>query len=461
MNRKSTMSRPVFFPDDLIVEIISLLAVKPLVRFKCVSNSWNTLISDPSFEKFHLKRTTRSGNTHFTLITQHLTPIEGERSYHGDWSIIPYPITRLFHNPSSTIVTDSSHYFLTDWDYPGSRFIGSCNGLLCLLYLDYSYTHDTYWFRLWNPATRKISQQFGYSHHSRSGFTFKFACDDSTCTFKVVAYSFVQGRYTSQVKVFTIADNVWKNIDSFPIVPLAFEYQRWRSIWSDGCVFLNSTLNWLAIHKDIQKDLHNEYAPNFHSNWASLIRDITLDDLVIVSLHLGSETYNRFLLPKGFDELPPVEPTISVLGEWLCFSYFHKGTDMVIWKMEKFGIQESWIQFLKISYHVLRLYYDFSYNRLQLLPLFLSKDGDSLILCRTTCDEGEAIIYNWKDNSAQRIEVNVHKTIIDDKNRNYLYMRFANGYVESLISMKHSKLLVEETVKNHSTCFIRGLKRKQ
>ncbi|XP_058732568.1 uncharacterized protein LOC131604095 [Vicia villosa] len=302
----------------------------------------------------------------------------------------------LFDNPSSTIVADS-HYFLIDRNYPDSHyFAGSCNGLICLIHEADTYTDDEYKFQLWNPATRKLSQEFGYSHHSRLGFTFKFGCDDSTCTFKVVAYRFIHGRYTSEVKVFTIGDNVWKNIDSFPIVPIAFEFRHWRSNCSDGCVFLKSSLNWLAIHKDIEKDLHDEYTPNFHENWTSLRRDITVEDLVIVSLDLGIETYHRYLLPQGFDKLPRVEPTISVLGEWLCFPYFHEGTDMVIWQMRKLRIEESWIQFFKISYDVLQLYYDFSDNHIQLLPLFLSKDGDSLILSSNVNYDGEAIIYNWK-----------------------------------------------------------------
>ncbi|XP_058732566.1 F-box/kelch-repeat protein At3g23880-like [Vicia villosa] len=402
---KKTLSPSSVLHDELITEILLLLPIKALLQLKCVSHSWNTLISDSAFEKFHLKRSTTSRNTHFTLITRHLIPVEEESYCHGYFTVIPYPITHLFDNPSSPFVADS-HYLLNNDDHPPFSIVGSCNGLICLLYLDFTYTHEEYWFQLWNPTTRKISQDLGYSRHSKLGFIFNFRCDDSTGTFKVVAYRFIPEGYTSEVKVFTVGDNVWRKIEIFPIVPLAFPlFSQFMGNRSDG-VFLNSTLNWLALHKHIQKD-QDDY--DYAYNWACLMKEITVEDLVIVSLDLATETYNRYLLPQGFDELPPVEPAICVLGECLCFSYFHKVTGIVIWKMKKFGVEESWIQFIKVSYDVLHLHYDFSYGHLQLLPLFLSKDGDSLILC-STCnngDDGRAIIYKWKDNSVQEIRVNV------------------------------------------------------
>ena len=76
--------------------------VKSLLRFKCVSNPWNTLISDPNFVK------SKSQNPQFKLITQHEN---GE----FDDSIIPYPIPRLLDNPSFTLVADP-HSLLNEKD---------------------------------------------------------------------------------------------------------------------------------------------------------------------------------------------------------------------------------------------------------------------------------------------------------------------------------------------------------
>jgi hypothetical protein len=119
------------------------------------------------------------------------------------------------------------------------------------------------------------------------------------------------------------------------------------------------------------------------------------------------ETYNQYVVPCGFDEVPPVEPTIGVLGGCLCFSYSYKETDFVIWQMKKFGDGDSWTQFVKISYQNLQVDYDYSDENTKycfvLMPLFLSEDGDTLIL--SCSQELEAILYNWRDNRVQRTKI--------------------------------------------------------
>jgi len=120
----TTPSSSVFFSDDLLTEILSLLSVKSLLRFKYVSESWNALISDPNFVKFHLSRS-KSQNQLFILVTGHTKSPYGSDNY----SIIPYLIHRLLDNPSFTLVADP-HYLLRE-KYC-SRTAGSCNGLICL-----------------------------------------------------------------------------------------------------------------------------------------------------------------------------------------------------------------------------------------------------------------------------------------------------------------------------------------
>lgn len=418
MNTKSAMLQTetqVFIPEDLISQIISSLPVKSLVRFKCVSNFWNILIDDPTFVKLHLKKSKSSPNQQFTLITNHVKPSVGR-----DWSIIPYPISSLVDNPSATFVADS-HYLLNLKDKEWSM-AGSCNGLICLV--GYRFTNranklQDYWLRLWNPATRKISRNIGHFCDVR-GFVFSFGWDDSTGTFKVVASRSVDHGYTTETRVFTIGDNVWRNIESLPVALLGMEWrgQRVDKGYEYGCVFLNTTFNWLAIQSWVRRH-----------NWRFCVRDITVEDLVIVSLDLGTETYNTYRLPRGFfDKLPREEPTIGVLEECLCLCYSYKETDIVIWQMKKFGVEESWILFLKISYNILQLDYDVSF-----LPLFLSKDGDTLVLCSSKNEA--AILYNLRDNSMRQIEVRAHKTNIDDGTYNSLYLSLAQRYVESLISV--------------------------
>jgi hypothetical protein len=105
--------------------------------------------------------------------------------------------------------------------------------------------------------------------------------------------------------------------------------------------------------------------------------------------------------------------------------------------MKKFGDEESWTQFFKISFHDLQLDCDFSDNMLKysfhIMPLFLSKDGDTLVL--SFIGESQAILYNWRDRRVERSGVSVHKIVIDDETYNELCWDDANGFAESLISI--------------------------
>jgi hypothetical protein len=87
--------------------------------------------------------------------------------------------------------------------------------------------------------------------------------------------------------------------------------------------------------------------------------------------------------------------------------------------MKEFGVQESWIQFLKLSYQSLPNVYNIRTASI-LSPLYLSENGDTLILIWDNADQ--AILYKMRDNT-------VEKTRITNEVRLSLSM----VYVESLV----------------------------
>jgi hypothetical protein len=113
-----------------------------------------------------------------------------------------------------------------------------------------------------------------------------------------------------------LGDNVWRKTESFPVIPLRVTYQGFKLIDA----FLNGTLNWLAIHNDIPITWYPYRA----------VEIITVEQIVIVSLDLGTKTYNQYKLSQGFDEVPPAFSALGVLGDCLCFSYSYKETDFII-----------------------------------------------------------------------------------------------------------------------------------
>ncbi|XP_024630181.1 F-box/kelch-repeat protein At3g23880 isoform X2 [Medicago truncatula] len=319
---------PVFLPGDLIAELLSFLPVKSLVRFKCVNKAWKTLISDPTFVKLHLNRSSSTRNPLFTLVILHVpttTMVYGKVG-RGN-SVVPYSLNRLIQNPSFTLSVDP-YYRLTGRQ--SSYIIGTCNGLILLIGGDlYGY------FRLWNPTTRTMSYKFGHfrsfdspAHHRFTflgHYKFSFGLDNSTDTYKIVASNY----NPNIVRIWSVGHYGWKDIQSFPVVPV-HSYFGENDV--HNAVYLSSTLNWLAVHNDFDYDIKN----------------LKVEQFVIVSLDLRTETYNQYRLPRDFHEMPSALPIVAVLGGFLCCSYFYKETDFLIWQMKELGNDESWTQFLKI-----------------------------------------------------------------------------------------------------------------
>ncbi|GAU40142.1 hypothetical protein TSUD_163110 [Trifolium subterraneum] len=376
-------SQMVILPEDLLAEILPLFNVKTILRLKCLSKSWMTFISDSNFIQKHLKNSSKN---------PHLTMYWHQRNRH--LNVVPYPVYRILKNPRINLY-DSNNFQHSKHSLENPcQFIGSCNGLLCFLF--YSETlAQTVELCFWNPATKTTSKKLGSLCYSNwpdfDIFHFTFGYDASTRTYKVVAFRAreIGGSWKSEVKVFSVGDNCWRNIHSFPSIP----YGR----LNDG-VHFSGTVNWLALDESIA---HGEKF------------------VAIVSLDLSMETYKQFLLPPSFDEVPFFHPVLRVLMDRLCFSHDSNKNEFVLWQMKQYGVQESWNQLLKISYQDLR-FHNMDYG----FPLAcIYVNGDMAIFARKF--RHQAFIYNLKD-----------KTVKSIGSINYIHwFDKATDYVESLASV--------------------------
>ncbi|KAL5057546.1 hypothetical protein RYX36_029150 [Vicia faba] len=403
--QSNTPKTPPTLPEELITDILSRLTVKHLMQMKCVSKSWNTLITDPVFTKMHFSRSAL--NPFFSLISNNLSARD------GDCSFVTVPVNRLLENRYIT-VPKSPYFRLRDKEC--RDVVGSCNGLVCLI--GYSINEWTkykrVWFRFWNPATRSISEKLGYffyyDKNERKSIKFVFGYDNSTDTYKVVMLrSGCESDPESKVsaKAFSFGGNVWRNIQSFPVVPLQLVMDPRENngvVKENDGVYLSGSINWLAYRDD-----------------DNLRKDNPVEKYVIVSLDLGTETNTQFLLPEGFEKESYVGPSVCVLKDSLCFCHDLDLTDFVIWQMMEFGNEKSWTQFLKFSYHSVRMNYEFGLPLLKLMPLHLSENGDTVVLANNRQDR--VILYNRRNNRAR-------KTILNTK----ICWPSLKDYVESLVS---------------------------
>ncbi|XP_060215844.1 putative F-box protein At1g50870 [Lycium barbarum] len=205
------------FVDDIVFEILTRLLAKSLMRFKCVSKAWNSLIrQDSNFFKWHNARSqARPSATRllFEIVIDYRAVVESTSNFS----------TQL--EGLSLQLMDPHHYF-------GSReiFICSnhCNGLVCL----YSYL-DTQVY-LYNTTTREI-KALPFSLSNPKGLSPRLFLGFDLNTEK---YKLLHVNKQHKIEILTLGTNSWIRIDE--------KCQNYSRIcYSDYCIFLNGMLYWI------------------------------------------------------------------------------------------------------------------------------------------------------------------------------------------------------------------------
>ncbi|KAK8977691.1 hypothetical protein V6N11_013473 [Hibiscus sabdariffa] len=214
-------------PGDLIPEILSRLGVKGLLRFRCVSKPWCSLIDDPDFIKLHLSRS-RKTNTHFSLVFQvcHLIPVDFNSFF------IPPTLNHPFSDEAFC-----------------SEVLGSCNGLLAL----HNGEQD---IALCNPLKRK-SHMLPFNEIKFPPYfcflqfiVYGFGHDPISDDYKLVRMVQYDGKdddsFGSEVKVYSLRTNSWRRIKDFPF----YLYKRAGGyLQGEYGVLANNALHWVVSKK--------------------------------------------------------------------------------------------------------------------------------------------------------------------------------------------------------------------
>ncbi|KAL6556154.1 hypothetical protein OROGR_005442 [Orobanche gracilis] len=372
MWKTRTTRVPVLLPWELWIEILSWLPVKSLMKFRRVSKSWKSLISDDkSFAKMHQNRSPR--NNPLLLMTPEVIP----------------STTLHFLKEPSFMVGDDPH-----------AVVGSCNGLVCLVSWKGAVC---FWVRFWNPATRlmsEISPTFGYNCPVRMNFGFCY--DDSRDTYKVVVVLRDCRKRTTDTRAHCMGDGTWRKILSDPGFPVMLKPVSGQVV--GGCV------NWLGLDK---LNCHYDF-------WEDA--NVTLQQLIIVSLGMHEEEYRLLSLPPEdvSHEEHHEKSNLGFLRNCLCLFHDHKRTHFVVWQMREYGVRESWTRLVSVTYEHLRCD---GFPRLRPL-MCLSEDGsDILLLVQHQNLEVVMIMCNLRDNSVKCIQLPNNKLFLND-----------SGYVQSLFS---------------------------
>ncbi|KAF2293509.1 hypothetical protein GH714_002342 [Hevea brasiliensis] len=226
--------------QKLLTEILSRLPVKSLLKCRCVSKSWYSLITNPSFIAHHLEKTAprNSGLLIFRYSTTAELDTESDNVRYFLYSDEGFP-----ENPVEEL----------DCPFKGvKRFVnivGSCNGVFCLS--DNVGGINTYRAALWNPSVRKIVK----IHFPKVNYTSKgpfihslgFGFDSTTDDYKLVRVVYLKdstlnyNEFPPLVEIYSLRSRGWRKVDN-----------NLKYVMREGSTsaFLNGACHWVATKED-------------------------------------------------------------------------------------------------------------------------------------------------------------------------------------------------------------------
>ncbi|KAK6149673.1 hypothetical protein DH2020_017198 [Rehmannia glutinosa] len=270
-------------PPEIIIDILTRLPVKSLLRFRCVSKSWRSMIDGKDFIKLHLHHSFET-NSNRTLV------VKNNKLFYVDLD--------SFERLDTGNIRFNSHFL-----------VGSCNGLVLLVS-----TFDN--IVLWNPSTRKLNKlpvtplpmEFVELYY---GLGYDSKHDD----YKVVRVSQASARvnggcFFSETMVYSLKSNSWKKIKEFPYALLP------SKLWG---VYLNDALHTVVEHN--------------HCSDA------------IMAFDIGKEEHYEVPKPEFRGRKRSID-AVDVMGGCLTAVVYGKKNSSEIWVMKEYGVKGSWFKLL-------------------------------------------------------------------------------------------------------------------
>ncbi|XP_059441694.1 F-box protein CPR1-like [Corylus avellana] len=382
-------------PEELIDDILSQLRVKPLLRFQCVSKSWNALIRRPDFIKKHLDRSIQT-NKERTLIVK-----ERDSDY-----LLNYFSVRL-HDDGRFGRVVKIHPPLHDPDR-FAQISGCCNGLVFIHDLDAEIV-------IWNPSIKKYKKLPYEPSRPPSGFYkyslphLAFGHDPVNDDYKVLRVEeFLKLNPLSrafEVNIYSLRAHSWRRVeDEWPYQ----ESYISRCEMALSSKSLNGALHWLVTPLTEGARLSRcEMALSSKSlngalHW--LVTPLTEGARLsptIVAFDLANEKFRVFPQPVPLESLDRnVNMALEVLGGrmLLCVCVCENASVGFndVWVMKEYGVASSWTWLYTIVGDELPWY--FSYYK----PLVISKDGNKVLMEQ---DREYLFWYDIRKKSGRRFNI--------------------------------------------------------
>ncbi|KAI5661939.1 hypothetical protein M9H77_21262 [Catharanthus roseus] len=368
-----------FLPQELVTHILTRVPAKSLMRFRCVSKSWKSLISSPHFVSMH---------THEAFLSKPPTPAPRFllRHYCKGQKVEIYSL----HQNNETFDVEEEEIKIS-FPFRGLarfyfRIVGYCNGLLCLSDDLFGYSNL---LMLWNPVIRrKLILPLPRAIFDNLGpymFMLGFGYDAKNNDFKVVRVAYVQGDYEYNVppivEIFCLSTGNWKEISTNLPHNLVIE-----QFWAQA--FVQGKVHWVAYKRSVGR--------------------ISERENLIMAFDIAHEVFEDILLPKPLINESPINISAGVYEEKLAvFQYDKRFKTKIcsIWVMEEYGVRKSWKKLFNIDVDGLGIIFGFK------------KECDIML----TLSNGEIVSYDPRTKETRNVGISGTK-----------YSAFADAYTESL-----------------------------
>ncbi|KAL8544503.1 hypothetical protein ACS0TY_004899 [Phlomoides rotata] len=282
---------PSLLEEIIFEEILPKLPVKSLLKFRCVSKSWCSLIGSKNFIKAHLNSSIKSSNfDHHRILIDSSSLIN---------ACVELKLCSLpsFDMPFTDLIPCNADVGV--FKFESLRLVGSCDGILCLLMKKKR-------FMLWNPTTKMSNNLPDFDNEMKSVRikTYGFGFDESNNDYKVFGLSKSRSSDVSIGKVYSLRTNSWEVIEEMDDSP-----------GNGAGVYAIGKLHWCRVDLDYNYD--------------------------IVSFDLSSHVYGVVELPS-YPPKSKIMHTLGVIGGCLSVHIIQTNLDLYIWVMKEYGMKESW-----------------------------------------------------------------------------------------------------------------------
>nr|XP_023926066.1 F-box protein At3g07870-like [Quercus suber] len=264
-----------YVPHDIVLNILTRLPVKSLLRFRCICKSYYSSITTPNFISSHLNNTNNNKD-------------------HG-----------------------------TPFDFPSGRakIVGSYNGLLCLADIESTTTFGNVIY-LWNPSIRKFKRLPKPCLGQLDSVTLGFAYHSENNDYKVVRISISHSVPPSEIEVYTLSSDSWRRIE----MPLRSNIKFYDNNYFLPIPLVSGALHWMAGFIDEEEKHSSEMIMCFDVN-CEKFRNLEMPDgsMSVPSFQICLASFKGKLAVITYGESEQYyQYTIWVMREYGVHESWHK-----------------------------------------------------------------------------------------------------------------------------------------